>query len=42
MASIGVVMQPATYKVYGRFTGALSAHVRFFADAAFAVLSVAD
>jgi AcrR family transcriptional regulator len=41
-AAIGVVMQPATYKVYGRFTGDLSAHVRFFADAAFAVLSTGD
>ncbi|MCW5734609.1 MAG: TetR/AcrR family transcriptional regulator [Enhydrobacter sp.] len=41
-AAIGVVMQPATYKVYGRFTGALSAHVRFFADAAWAVLSVKE
>jgi len=40
-AAIGVVMQPATYKVYGRFTGALSDHARFFADAARAVLSVA-
>ena len=39
-AAIGVVMQPATYKVYGRFTGDLSGHVRFFADAAWAVLSV--
>ena len=39
-AAIGVVMQPATYKVYGRFTGDLSAHARYFADAAFAVLSV--
>ena len=38
-AAIGVVMQPATYKVYGRFSGPLSAHVRFFADAAWAVLS---
>ncbi len=40
-AAIGVVMQPATYKVYGRFTGDLSAHARYFADAAWAVLSVA-
>ena len=38
-AAIGVVLQPATYKVYGRFTGPLSDHVRFFADAAWAVLS---
>ena len=41
-AAIGVVMQPATYKVYGRFSGPLSAHVRFFADAAWAVLSVRE
>ena len=41
-AAIGVVMQPATYKVYGRFGGPLSAHVRFFADAAWAVLSVKE
>lgn len=41
-AAIGVVMQPATYKVYGRFTGPLSAHVRFFADAAWAVLATKD
>lgn len=41
-AAIGVVMQPATYKVYGRFTGDLSDHVRFFADAAWAVLSVPE
>ncbi|WP_395708680.1 TetR/AcrR family transcriptional regulator [Reyranella sp.] len=41
-ATIGVVMQPATYKVYGRFTGPLSAHVRFFADAAWAVLATKD
>lgn len=41
-AAIGVVMQAATYKVYGRFTGDLSDHVRFFADAAWAVLSVKD
>ena len=41
-AAIGVVMQPATYKVYGRFTGELSAHVRFFADAAWAVLAVKE
>lgn len=39
-SAIGAVMQPATYKVYGRFEGPLSAHVRFFADAAWAVLSV--
>jgi AcrR family transcriptional regulator len=32
-SAIGVVMQAATYKVYGRFTGDLSDHVRFFADA---------
>ena len=41
-AAIGVVMQAATYKVYGRFTGDLSDHVRFFADAAWAVLSVKE
>ena len=41
-STIGVVMQPATYKVYGRFTGPLSAHVRFFADAAWGVLSTKE
>ena len=41
-AAIGVVLQAATYKVYGRFTGPLSAHVRFFADAAWAVLTVRE
>src|SRR5436190_4195739 len=41
-AAIGVVMQPAAYKVYGRFSGPLSAHVRFFADAAWAVLAVRE
>ena len=41
-SAIGVVMQAATYKVYGRFEGPLSAHVRFFADAAWAVLSVRE
>ena len=41
-AAIGVVLQAATYKVYGRFTGDLSDHVRFFADAAWAVLSVKE
>jgi len=39
-SAVGVVMQAATYKVYGRFTGNLSDHVRFFADAAWAVLAV--
>ncbi len=39
-STIGTVMQPATYKVYGRFEGPLTDHVRFFADAAWAVLSV--
>lgn len=39
-STIGVVMQAATYKVYGRFEGPLGAHVRFFGDAAWAVLSV--
>lgn len=41
-SAIGVVLQAATYKVYGRFTGDLSDHVRFFADAAWAVLAVKD
>lgn len=41
-SAIGVVMQAATYKVYGRFTGDLSDHIRFFADAAWAVLSVKE
>jgi AcrR family transcriptional regulator len=41
-SAIGVVMQAATYKVYGRFTGNLSDHVRFFADAAWAVLAVKE
>ena len=41
-SAIGVVMQAATYKVYGRFTGDLSVHVRFFADAAWAVLAVKE
>jgi AcrR family transcriptional regulator len=41
-SAIGVVMQAATYKVYGRFTGDLSDHVRFFADAAWAVLAVKE
>jgi AcrR family transcriptional regulator len=41
-SAIGVVLQAATYKVYGRFTGNLAAHVRFFADAAWAVLSIKD
>ncbi len=41
-SAIGTVMQPATYKVYGRFEGPLSDHVRFFADAAWAVLAVPD
>ena len=41
-SAIGVVMQAATYKVYGRFTGDLSDHVRFFADAAWAVLAIKE
>jgi len=41
-SAIGVVLQAATYKVYGRFTGDLSDHVRFFADAAWAVLAVKE
>ncbi|TAJ94733.1 MAG: TetR/AcrR family transcriptional regulator [Reyranella sp.] len=39
-SAIGTVMQPATYKVYGRFEGPLSAHTAFFAAAAWAVLAV--
>jgi AcrR family transcriptional regulator len=39
-SAIGTVMQPATYKVYGRFEGPLSDHVTFFATAAWAVLAV--
>jgi AcrR family transcriptional regulator len=41
-SAIGAVMQPATYKVYGRFEGPLTAHAAFFADAAWAVLSVKE
>ena len=41
-SAIGVVLQAATYKVYGRFAGPLSAHVRFFADAAWAVLALKE
>ncbi|CAN5920542.1 hypothetical protein BH11PSE3_BH11PSE3_52070 [soil metagenome] len=41
-SAIGVVLQAATYKVYGRFTGDLSHHVGFFAEAAWAVLAVRD
>jgi len=41
-AAIGVVMQPAAYKVYGRFSGPLSAHARYFADAAWAVLAIKE
>lgn len=41
-SAIGVVLQAATYKVYGRFTGDLTDHVRFFADAAWAVLGVEE
>jgi AcrR family transcriptional regulator len=41
-SAIGVVLQAATYKVYGRFGGPLSAHVKFFADGAWAVLSAKD
>jgi AcrR family transcriptional regulator len=40
--AVGVVLQPAAYKVYGRFNGPLSAHVRYFADAAWAVLSLKE
>lgn len=38
-SAIGTVLQPATYKVYGRFEGPLSTHADFFAQAAWAVLS---
>jgi len=41
-AAIGTVMQPATYKLYGRFEGPLGAHASFFAEAAWAVLSVKE
>jgi AcrR family transcriptional regulator len=41
-AAIGVVMQAATYKVYGRFTGDLASHAGYFANAAWAVLSVKE
>ncbi|MFI5029233.1 MAG: TetR/AcrR family transcriptional regulator [Reyranellales bacterium] len=41
-AAIGVVMQPAAYKVYGRFSGPLTAHARYFADAAWAVLAIKE
>lgn len=41
-STIGVVMQAATYKVYGRFEGPLTAHVRFFAEAAWAVLTLEE
>lgn len=41
-SAVGVVLQAATYKVYGRFEGPLTAHARFFADAAWAVLSVKE
>ncbi|MBN9514221.1 MAG: TetR/AcrR family transcriptional regulator [Alphaproteobacteria bacterium] len=41
-AAIGTVMQPATYKLYGRFEGPLIVHASFFAEAAWAVLSVKE
>ncbi len=41
-SAIGVGLQATTYKVCGRFTGDLSDHVRFFADAAWAVLVVRE
>jgi AcrR family transcriptional regulator len=41
-AAIGVVMQPAAYKVYGRYSGPMSAHVRYFAEAAWAVLATKE
>ncbi len=37
-SAIGAVLQAATQKVHGRFTGPLSPHVRFLTDAAWAVL----
>jgi AcrR family transcriptional regulator len=40
--AFGVVLQPAAYKVYGRFNGPLSAHMRYFADSAWAVLSLKE
>jgi AcrR family transcriptional regulator len=41
-SAIGVVMQAATYKVYGRFEGPLAAHTRYFGRATWAVLSLED
>ncbi|TAJ35061.1 MAG: TetR family transcriptional regulator [Reyranella sp.] len=41
-SAIGVVMQAATYKVYGRFEGPLAAHSRYFGRATWAVLSLED
>ena len=41
-SAIGVVMQAATYKVYGRFEGPLAAHTRYFSRATWAVLSLED
>ncbi|MFI5003104.1 MAG: TetR/AcrR family transcriptional regulator [Reyranellales bacterium] len=41
-AAIGVVLQAATNKLNGRFSGTLSAHVRFFSDAAWAVLTTRE
>lgn len=41
-SAIGTVMQPAIYKVYGRFEGPLSVHAGFFAKAAWAVLAAPE
>jgi hypothetical protein len=41
-AAIGVVMQATTYKIYGRFGGPRSDHVRFFADVAWGVLAAKE
>ena len=39
-SAIGVVLQAATYKLYGRFEGPLAAHAPYFGEAAWAVLSL--
>jgi AcrR family transcriptional regulator len=41
-SAMGVVLQVATQKVHGRFTGPLSPHVRFLANAAWAVLTTKE
>ncbi len=41
-SAMGVVLQAATDKLDGRFTGDLSGHVRFFADAAWSVLATKE